>query len=135
MGTTLPESGRNISTIVYLTIQGSRKRRHVGPFSPLRGETDWDCNTRAGDTLVLLLYQTVKGEGSLGTRYHIGTILPERGDTLELSYQRGETHLNYLTREGRHIGTILPERGDIFELSYQRGETHWDYLTRQGRHI
>jgi hypothetical protein len=66
---------------------------------------------------------------------HIGTILPERGDTLGLSYQRGETHLNYLTREGRHIGTILPEREDRSRLRYQREETYWDYLTREGRHI
>jgi len=134
MGTILPESGRNIGTIVYLTIQGNRKGRHVGTISPLRGETDWDYNTRDGRHWVLL-YQTA--EGSLGTisperRDTHETILPDRGDTFELSYHRGETHWNYLTRKGRQIETIVPERGNILGLSYQRGETYWDYLNRRG---
>ena len=65
MGTILPESGRNISN----TIQGSRKGRHVCTSSSLRGETDWDYNTRDGR--------------------HMGTIVPDSGR------QFGD----YLTRE------------------------------------
>ena len=46
-------------------------------------------------------------------KWHLGTILSQKGDILEPIYHRKETfRIQYIT-EGRHLGFNIPQKEDI----------------------